>query len=160
MKLPKLFTDNLFFVFLFWMYFSLLSTLLLLVTRLFFPTVQFFILSFAPVSSASVLGVTLVAYFLSKLHAGVQEESPFHNCVEEMLENKITRFVTELRQPLSDIKQIAYFTPHMTDVEEGRKRIIAASEEALDMVKRFELESTGRTLVEPSSHLVQVMAEN
>ena len=89
-----------------------------------------------------------VAYLLSRIHAGISEDESQHNCIEELLENKVTRFVTELRQPLTDIKQIAYFSPQMDDAEEGRRRIIAASEEALDMVKRFEVESTGRTIVD------------
>ena len=78
------------------------------------------------------------------------EGKQFDSPVEEMLDNKITKFVTDLRQPLSDIKQIAYYVPEMhsdSSVEEGRIRIIAASEEALQMVKTFEKESTGRTIV-------------
>ncbi len=148
MKFSLPFINNAFFGFLFVLYFALGFSLLWLITPLLLPSVQLFSFHFAPVEIIGVIGVGFAAYFLSKLHNGVKENGSQYNCVEEMLENKITRFVTDLRQPLSDIKQIAYFTPHMSDVEEGRQRIIAASEEALEMVKRFELESTGRTLVE------------
>jgi hypothetical protein len=79
-----------------------------------------------------------------------QQCAHFHNSVDELLNNQLTRFFAQVREPLSDIKQIAYYTPETGSqeaVEKNRTRIISASEYALGMIKDFEQETTGRKLL-------------
>lgn len=70
--------------------------------------------------------------------------------VEEILSNKVNDFAVNLRQPINDIKQLAYRLSKVRTketAEKNRERIIASSEEALRMLKNFEEKVTGKTLL-------------
>lgn len=84
----------------------------------------------------------------------------YTNKVGEVLENKINLFATNLRQPISDIKHLIFRLQSITDQEKVskiKKRISFSAEQALQILKQFEEESTGKKLVtmekksEPSS---------
>lgn len=79
-----------------------------------------------------------------------KEKENINSTVEEVLANKINSIAVALRQPINDIKQLAF---RMGDVkekkklEEERERILASSEEALRVLKEFEEYTTGKKLV-------------
>ena len=79
-----------------------------------------------------------------------EKENNINSTVEEILANKINNVAVNLRQPVNDIKQLAF---RMGDIKEkqkletDRERILASSEEALRVLKEFEEESTGKKLV-------------
>src|SRR3989344_8889018 len=78
-----------------------------------------------------------------------EKENNINSTVEEILANKINNVAVNLRQPVNDIKQLAF---RMGDIKEkqkletDRERILASSEEALRVLKEFEEESTGKKL--------------
>ncbi|MBI2074609.1 MAG: hypothetical protein HYT83_02090 [Candidatus Levybacteria bacterium] len=79
-----------------------------------------------------------------------KQKENFNSIVEEVLANKISSIAANLRQPINDIKQLAF---RMGDIKEkqkletDRERILASSEEALRVLKEFEEQSTGKKLV-------------
>lgn len=79
-----------------------------------------------------------------------KQKENFDSTVEEVLANKINSIAVDLRQPINDIKQLAY---RLEDVknkkqfDESKERIIASSEEALRVLKEFEEQVTGEKLV-------------
>lgn len=84
------------------------------------------------------------------------EHEKFKNELEEVLANTMNNFAVNLRQPLNDIKQLAYLlakTKGKAGKEKDRQRIIASSEEALRMLKNFEEETTGKKLLSTPSVL-------
>lgn len=64
--------------------------------------------------------------------------------VEQVLANKINNLAVELRQPINDVKLMAYRLDKDT---KNRDRMITASEEALRVIRKFEGEVTGKTLL-------------
>lgn len=79
-----------------------------------------------------------------------QERQSYKNKVEEMLSNVVNSFAANLRQPINDIKQIAYYSDHLKGekkVEQTRNEIIACSEEAIKMLNDFEAQATGKKLL-------------
>lgn len=72
----------------------------------------------------------------------LEQHKKFESKVEEVLANKINNVAVELRQPINDVKLMSY---RLEKNVKGRDRMIAASEEALRVVKKFEGESTGKT---------------
>lgn len=79
-----------------------------------------------------------------------KQKENFNSTVDEILANKISNIAVNLRQPINDIKQLAF---RMGDVkekqklEQDRKAILASSEEALRVLKEFEEQSTGKKLL-------------
>jgi len=70
--------------------------------------------------------------------------------IEEILANKVNNFAVNLRQPINDVKQLAYRLGKAEvkgEREKHQQRIIASSEEALRMLKGFEEETTGKKLL-------------
>lgn len=66
--------------------------------------------------------------------------------VEDILLNKIHSFAANMRQPVNDIKQLTHhILKHEAKSEREKlsERVIACSEEALRMLKKFEDETTG-----------------
>ncbi len=83
-----------------------------------------------------------------------QEKAHFKDTLEEVLANKVTKFAVDLREPVNDIKQLAYFnknTKTAKDIESSRKKIIDLAEKALDLLKTFEEKTTGKKLVKTPS---------
>jgi len=70
--------------------------------------------------------------------------------VEQVLANKVNDFAVGLKQPVNDVKQMAsrILDGKADKLEvEYLKRIVASSEEALQMIKGFEQETTGKKLL-------------
>lgn len=70
--------------------------------------------------------------------------------VEELLRNVVTKVSVDLREPLNDIRQLAIYSPKLSTTKERdeyRKRIVKSSEKALQILKGFEEETTGRKLL-------------
>lgn len=72
----------------------------------------------------------------------LEEHKKYESKVEEVLANKINNMAVELRQPVNDVKLMAY---RLAEGVKGRDRMITASEEALRVIKKFEGEATGKT---------------
>lgn len=80
-----------------------------------------------------------------------RDEKNYENKVEEILANKINEIAVNLRQPINDTKQIAFVLKKTVFHQEAVKdvdRIIAASEEALRLLKKFEEDTTGQKLLQ------------
>lgn len=78
------------------------------------------------------------------------EHEKYKNELEEVLANTMNNFAVNLRQPLNDIKQLAFRLEKVKikgEAEKDRERIIASSEEALRMLKNFEEKTTGKKLL-------------
>lgn len=78
------------------------------------------------------------------------EGKEFQGKIEEVLGNKVNNFAVNLRQPVNNIKQLAYRLKGKKTKEafdKNSERIIASSEEALRMLKNFEEETTGKKLL-------------
>lgn len=74
----------------------------------------------------------------------LEEDKKFESKVEEILANKINNLAVALRQPINDVKLMAY---RLNKRVKGRDRMITASEEALRVIKEFEGKATGKTLL-------------
>lgn len=113
---------------------------------------------------ATMLSLFLIvplSYFLSHQYLKVKEKEKkililenekknFESKVDELLQNKVTKVSADLREPINDIKQLAYYIPKISakkEKDEYRQRIIKSSEKALAVVKHFEQETTGRTVL-------------
>jgi signal transduction histidine kinase len=78
------------------------------------------------------------------------EHEKYRNELEEVLANTMNNFAVNLRQPINDIKQLAFRIEKVKGKDEEKKdieRIIASSEEALRMLKNFEEKTTGKKLL-------------
>lgn len=79
-----------------------------------------------------------------------KEHEKYLSKVDEVLGNKINNFAANLRQPINDIKLLGYRLLKATklpDLKKYSERLIFASEEALSVLKGFESETTGTTVV-------------
>lgn len=117
--------------------------------------------NFDIVSVLSLLLIVPLAYFLSHTYLKVKEREKkililenerknLESKVDELLQNRITKISANLREPINDIKQLAYYIPKIStkkEKEEYRQRIIKSSEKALTLVRGFEEETTGRKLL-------------
>lgn len=71
--------------------------------------------------------------------------------IEKILSNKISHFVIDIKEPINDVKQIAYLLDKTNSKEEIKKyqtRIIALAENAIRQLKTFETTVTGRKILE------------
>lgn len=68
------------------------------------------------------------------------EKKEHQSKVEEILANKVNNLAVKLRQPINDVKMMAY---QLGKGVKDRERMITASEEALRVIKEFEGEATG-----------------
>lgn len=84
-----------------------------------------------------------------------QEKQAYKDKVDEVLSNVLTNFAVNLKQPINDIKQMAYRMSKLNKEKEEqyRQRIISASEEALNNLNHFEEEATGHKLLTNSDKL-------
>lgn len=78
-----------------------------------------------------------------------QEKQAYIDKVDEVLSNVMTNFAVNLKQPINDIKQMAYRMNKLSrqKEEQYRQRIISASDEALNNLNHFEEEATGHKLL-------------
>lgn len=79
-----------------------------------------------------------------------KEKRQYQTSVEEVLANKINSFAVNLRQPINDVKLLAYRLKNLknnAEIEKYRQRIITSSEESLHLLKSFEEEATGKKLL-------------
>lgn len=91
------------------------------------------------------------------------EHEKYKNELEEVLANTMNNFAVNLRQPLNDIKQLAYLLAKVkskAEEEKDRERIIASSEEALRMLKNFEEETTGKKLLSTPGKVDSALASS
>lgn len=82
-----------------------------------------------------------------------QHQQEYKSKVEEILANTVNKFAVDIRQPINDIKQMAYYLEHAKDkktIDKYRDRIIASSEDAINQLNSFEAEVTGRKLLSSS----------
>ena len=118
--------------------------------------------SAAMISLSSLFILIPASTFLGKVYVNKQvhdktilmleeeKKENFSTLAEEFLNNKVTRFSSELRQPLSDIKQIVYFlkaTKSITKNHDRADRVIILAEDALVQIQTFEEESTGKNII-------------
>lgn len=113
----------------------------------------------------SLLSTIPVGLFLRQKYLSLKESSKeililkhehekYKNELEEVLANTMNNFAVNLRQPINDVKQLAYRMEKVTDKNEekkNRERIIASSEEALRMLRNFEEKTTGKKLLSTQS---------
>lgn len=81
------------------------------------------------------------------------EKKPYKTSAEEVLSNKMSRFGVTLREPISDIRQLALFAKKLKEEaerEKNRTRIVSLAEKALRRLREFEEETTGTKLVTSS----------
>lgn len=79
-----------------------------------------------------------------------KEKREYQDTIEAVLANTINGFAVNLRQPLNNIKQLTHRLKEVkkeNEVEKNRERIIASSEEALRILRKFEEETTGKKLL-------------
>lgn len=79
-----------------------------------------------------------------------RQKNNFGDKIEEVLSNTISNFSVNLRQPINDIKQLAYRIKGVKEKKEmaqDMERIIVSSEEALRVLKEFEENTTGKKLL-------------
>lgn len=79
-----------------------------------------------------------------------KQKDNFKDKIEEVLANTVNSFSVNLRQPINDIKQLAYRMKEVEEkkeLEQNRERIVASSEEALRLLKEFEESTTGKRLL-------------
>lgn len=89
------------------------------------------------------------------------EKESYKSKVEEVLANIVNNFAVNLRQPINDIKQLAYYSDHLKgkkDVEKTRDKIISCSEEAIKLLNDFEEKATGKKLLS-SPKLIQEFSD-
>lgn len=136
---------------------SVAFSFILVIVAILLPTVGEIDPKFDLVTILSLLLTIPLAYFLSKTYLRVKEKEKkililetehkeYKTVVEEMLQNKVIRAAAELREPINDIRQLAYYAEHRytkRDIEENTKKIIKLSEQALKLLNTFEEETTG-----------------
>ena len=72
----------------------------------------------------------------------LEDDKKFESKVEQILSNKINNLAVALRQPVNDVKLMAY---RLNKKVKNRDRMITAAEEALRVIKQFEGQSTGKS---------------
>lgn len=77
-----------------------------------------------------------------------KENKVYKGIVDEVLSNKIHKSSVEIRQPISDIKQLALYLKKYTpkDKQKYIDRIIESSHEALGKLREFEENTTGNKM--------------
>lgn len=109
----------------------------------------------------SLLTVIPLAYYLRQEYLRLKESEKkililekerkkFESKVEEILSNAVHNIAVELREPVNDIRQLADFIQHARtpqESEKNRQRILAASQKALQQLKEFEEQATGKKLL-------------
>ncbi|HLC94659.1 MAG TPA: hypothetical protein VJH96_03775 [Patescibacteria group bacterium] len=80
-----------------------------------------------------------------------KEKKAYKNKVDDLLANKVNNLAVNLRQPVNDIKQLAFLLKKSPSKEETHTyidRISTSSEEAIRILNKFEEEATGKKLLE------------
>lgn len=79
-----------------------------------------------------------------------EKEEKYEDIIQEILANKVTSFSADMRQPINDSKQLAfYIQKHHKNEElnESLNKIIFSSEEALKILNGFEASATGKKIL-------------
>ena len=105
---------------------------------------------------ASLVFIIPLTYFLRREYLKLKENEKkililekerahYKDKVEEVLSNKMIRFAVELREPINDIKQIAYFMEENGHLDkEKNAKIIKLAERSINELKKFEEDTTGK----------------
>ncbi len=78
------------------------------------------------------------------------KEEKYQDIIQEILANKVNNFSVDMRQPINDTKQLAfYIQKHHNNKEltESLNKIIFSSEEALKILSDFEANTTGKKIL-------------
>ncbi|MBI4129703.1 hypothetical protein HY468_00135 [Candidatus Roizmanbacteria bacterium] len=109
----------------------------------------------------SLLTIIPVSFFLREKYLAFQEAERaililrkgkriHNNVLDDILGNEVVRFATQLREPLNRIKQYVHQldpTDLPARTEKKRQQIITTTEQSLALLKEFEEEVTGGTLL-------------
>jgi hypothetical protein len=79
-----------------------------------------------------------------------EKEESYQDIIQEVLANKVNNFSVDMRQPINDTKQLAfYIQKHHKNQElsESLNKIIFSSEEALKILSDFEAGTTGKKIL-------------
>lgn len=79
-----------------------------------------------------------------------EKEEKYEDIIQEILANKVNNFSVDMRQPINDTKQLAfYIQKHHKDKElnDSLNKIIFSSEEALRILGDFESNTTGKKIL-------------
>lgn len=79
-----------------------------------------------------------------------EKEENYQDIIQEILANKVNSFSADIRQPINDTKQLAfYIREHHSSKElsESLDKIIFSSEEALKILSLFEAGTTGKKIL-------------
>lgn len=130
-------------------------------TLLFLPNVGSIDLGFDIVTLMSLFSMVPLTYYLQKEYLHLKESEKkvlilekeniqYKNKVEEVLSNKITRVVVDLRQPINDMKQTVLFLKRTEKTPKTVKHLDKMSdivEDALSQLEKFETTTTGKKVV-------------
>lgn len=134
---------------------------ILVLVALFLPNVGSIDILLDVLVLTSLLLIIPLSYFLRRYYLKLKENEKkilileaerknFESTVEEVLANKVTKFAVELREPINDMRQLAYVgktAKKKSDLEKSMDKIIKLSERALNDLKVFEEGSTGKKLL-------------
>ncbi|KKS81669.1 MAG: hypothetical protein UV58_C0018G0003 [Candidatus Wolfebacteria bacterium GW2011_GWC1_43_10] len=79
-----------------------------------------------------------------------EKQNPDLSTVEEVLANKVSEVCVNLRQPVTDLKQLVYHLPDVrdkTDREKHWEQVRSLTEETIRIINGFEKQATGRQLM-------------
>lgn len=79
-----------------------------------------------------------------------EKQDNYQDIIQEVLANKVNNFSADMRQPINDTKQLAfYIQKHHKNQElnESLNKIIFSSEEALKILSDFEATTTGKKIL-------------
>ncbi len=105
---------------------------------------------------ASLVFIIPLTYFLRREYLKLKENEKkililekerehYKDKVEEVLANKMIRFAVELREPINDIKQIAYFMEETGHLDKAKnEKIIKLAERSINELRQFEETTTGK----------------
>jgi hypothetical protein len=79
-----------------------------------------------------------------------ESHSKYKNKLENVLSNKISRFIVSVKEPINDIKQLSYVLSKSKDpkiVDKKQEKIISLADTALSRLSEFEEKTTGSKLI-------------
>lgn len=130
-------------------------------TVLFLPNVGSIDLSFDLITLVSLLSMVPLTLYLQRVYLHLKESEKkvlilerenmqYKSKVEEVLANKITRVVVDLKQPINDMKQTVLFLKRSETTPKTLKHLDKMSdivEDALSQLESFETTTTGKKTV-------------
>lgn len=78
------------------------------------------------------------------------KEENYKDIIQEVLTNKVNSFSVDMRQPINDTKQLAFYIQKHhknNELNESLNKIIFSSEEALKILSDFEATTTGKKIL-------------